>query len=29
MSSGVYVCRVEVESAAGTEVVVTRLAVLR
>jgi hypothetical protein len=29
LSSGIYVCRVEVESDAGTEVTVTRLAVLR
>jgi len=29
ISSGVYVCRVQATSAAGTEVVVTRLAVLR
>jgi M6 family metalloprotease-like protein len=29
MSSGIYICRVEVASAAGTEVVLTRLAVLR
>jgi hypothetical protein len=29
MSSGVYVCRVEVSSSSGTEVKLTRLAVLR
>jgi hypothetical protein len=29
MSSGIYICRVEVASAAGTEIVLTRLAVLR